>query len=173
MDTKTMVAAAGLALILSVAPALAQTCNPAVPATAPANRYTDNGDGTVTDIATTLMWKQCAEGLSGAGCATGAGMSINWQQALQQAQTVNSGGFAGYSDWRLPNVKELASLVEKQCSPAINLTLFPNTLGTGFWSSSPCAFASAYAWGVDFGHGDVGFELRNDLNSVRLVRGGQ
>jgi len=55
-----------------------QTCNPAFPATSPDSRFTDNGDGTVADLATGLTWKQCAEALSGAGCATGSPTAFTW-----------------------------------------------------------------------------------------------
>jgi hypothetical protein len=117
----------------------AQTCQTAsIPATTPTSQLTDNGNGTVTDTKTGLMWKQCSEGLTGADCATGSAEIYTWQAALAQAQTVNtSGGFAGHTDWRLPNVKELRSITEKQCYyPAINLTRFPN-IGIyrfGYWS---------------------------------------
>ena len=125
----------------------------------------------MTDNATGLMWKQCAEGLSGAGCGSGQLQTFTWPGALQQAQGAS---FASHSDWRLPNVKELASLVEKRCSsPAINATLFPTTPSAWFWSSSPFASYSDNAWIVNFYHGLVNDDNRNNYNSVRLVRGGQ
>jgi len=163
---------AGLAVALLVAgQALAQTCDPNIPATAPDSRYTDHGDGTLTDNATGLMWKQCAEGLSGANCTSGQEQYFSWSQALQQGQGLT---FAGHSDWRLPNIKELSSLVEECClSPAINLTRFPNASFNGFWSSSPIASYSNYAWVVDFYSGYVDYYYRYVSYAVRLVRGGQ
>jgi hypothetical protein len=109
-----------------------------IPASAPDSRFTANGDGTVTDRATGLIWKQCAEGLSGANCLTGSAMTFTWQQALQHAEAAV---FAGSALWRLPNKKELASLVEQRCyDPAINDRFFPNTpVDDWFWSSSPHA----------------------------------
>ena len=164
--------AAGLAAVwLMAGTALAQVCNPNIPVTAPDSRYTDNGDGTVTDQATGLMWKQCAEGLSGAGCGTGVEQNFTWQQAMQQG---NSQSFAGHSDWRLPNNKELASLVEGSCvDPVINLTRFPNASSSGFWSSSPDADGSGGAWIVYFGYGSVGNYGRDFNYAVRMVRDGQ
>ncbi|MBT4549899.1 MAG: DUF1566 domain-containing protein, partial [Gammaproteobacteria bacterium] len=117
----------------------AQSCNSAIPRSAPDSRYIDHGDRTVTDSETGLMWKQCSEGLSDSGCVSGAIETFNWQEAMARAESINSGaGFAGYTDWRVPDIKELASLVEIACySPAINETLFPATPASGFWSASP------------------------------------
>lgn len=172
MTARTLISL--LALFAMAASVQAQTCNADITATAPDSRYTDNGDGTVTDTTTGLMWKQCPEGLSGADCATGGGVTYTWQGALEQAVTVNSGGFAGQTDWRLPNLKELASLVETKCySSAINATLFPNTPSLGFWSASPYADGADRAWFVNFDSG-LDFALyKYDVYYVRLVRGGQ
>ncbi|MGR0481469.1 MAG: Lcl C-terminal domain-containing protein [Candidatus Electronema sp. V4] len=152
-------------------------CNSSIPASTPGSQLIDNGNGTITDSKTGLMWKQCIEGLSGSGCATGSAGSFTWQQALQQLGTVNAGGgFAGHADWRLPNINELRSIVEEQCyNPAINATRFPNTPSLHFWSGSPVAVNSGYAWSVDFSLGDSGYgnRNRNAVSAVRLVRGGQ
>lgn len=70
------------------------------------NSFTDNGNGTVSDGATGLMWAQndSAEGL-------------NWEEALAWVQSKNAANYLGYSDWRLPNVKELQSIVDYTRSP--------------------------------------------------------
>jgi len=150
----------------------AQTCQTAsIPSTTPTSRFTMNGNGTVTDTKTGLMWKKCSEGQSGTDCSSGSAATYTWQQALQQAQTVNSGSFAGYSDWRVPNVKELVSITEKQCvEPAINLTVFPNTPSSWFWSSSPGASVSNGAWIVYFSIGNSSYDFKDSFNYVRLVR---
>ncbi len=159
-------------LAVAMAPALAQTCGDDIPASAPDSRFTANGDGTVTDRATGLIWKQCAEGLSGANCLTGSAMTFTWQQALQHAEAAV---FAGSALWRLPNKKELASLVEQRCyDPAINDRFFPNTpVDDWFWSSSPHASYATYAWSVDFSYGYVSYYDKSNAKYVRLVRGGQ
>jgi Protein of unknown function (DUF1566) len=162
-----------LVLILLPVIVSAQTCQTAsIPATTPTSRFTVNNNGTVSDSKTGLMWKKCSEGQSGADCSGGSAATYTWQQALQQAQTVNNGGgFAGYSDWRVPNVKELVSITEKQCvEPAINLTVFPNTPSNWFWSSSPYASYSYYAWIVDFNSGYSSSNYKSNNNNVRLVR---
>lgn len=150
-------------------------CNTSLTAVAPDSRYTDNGNGTVTDKITGLMWKQCSEGQSSASlpCDAGVVADYTWQQALQQAETLNNdGGFVGYSDWRLPNHKELSSLVERQCaSPAINTNIFPNTPASIYFSSSPGAGVAREAWSVEFGGGGVG-DYSFTTAAVRLVRGG-
>ena len=154
----------------------AQVCKTdSIPATTPNSQLTDNGNGTVTDSKTRLMWKQCSEGLSGTGCVAGVAQTFSWQGALQQAQIVNnSGGFAGFTDWRLPNIKELSSITENQCyAPAINLTHFPNTPSSYFWSASPNVDYGDSAWGVGFNDGDDSWDNKDSAFQVRLVRSGQ
>jgi hypothetical protein len=153
----------------------AQTCQTAtIPATTPGNRFTVQSNGTVKDSKTGLMWKQCSEGLSGAGCSVGSAATYTWQSALQQAQAVNASGFAGYTDWRVPNVKELRSIVERQCYDAsINLGIFPNTPSSYYWSSSPVADGSNDAWIVYFYYGYDGWNAKDNASYVRLVRSGQ
>ena len=163
--------AMALSLAMGMATAAAQTCRDDIRATAPDSRFQDHGNGTVTDLATGLIWKQCAEGLSGAGCAAGSVAILTWPQALQRAADAD---FAGSTLWRLPNKKELASLVEWRCvDPAINARFFPNTPAAWFWSSSPVANRSDCAWRVTFYGGHVDYGVKDDARYVRLVRGGQ
>ena len=154
----------------------AQTCKPeSIPASTPNSQLQDNGDGTITDTKTGLIWKRCLEGQSGSDCASGSAEAFTWQQALQRAQTVNSsGGFAGFSDWRLPTIKELSSLVEHQCvDPAINLTRFPNASNHWLWSSSAVAGSADDAWSVSFYNGYSYWGNKGSDNQLRLVRSGQ
>ncbi len=164
------------ALALSLVTSLAQavTCRANVPsASNPDSAYTDSGDGTVTHTPTSLIWKRCAEGQTwdGSTC-NGSASGHTWAQALTLASTSS---FAGKSDWRLPDYKELSSLVEEcRTNPAINDTIFPNTPGSYFWSDSPYANSSNYAWHVNFGIGNAdSYFYRSDSFAVRLVRGGQ
>ncbi|MCI5159007.1 MAG: DUF1566 domain-containing protein [Candidatus Electrothrix sp. AUS1_2] len=159
-----------------------QTCKTnSIPASTPDSQLIDNGDGTITDSKTGLMWKKCLEGVAGDTCNNGSPSAFTWQQALQRPGTVNSGeGFAGYTDWRLPNVRELISIVEEQCyKPAINLKRFPNTPVSSLWSASLYAPNASEAWIIAFENGNPGNKERNVNSSsgaplaVRLVRGGQ
>lgn len=77
------------------------------------NNFADNGDGTVTDSATGLMWMQIDSGQLNAGDNSDG--ALNWQQALAWAENLD---YAGYTDWRLPNAKELQSIVDYTRSPA-------------------------------------------------------
>jgi hypothetical protein len=171
-----------LTCLMALLPLLgnAQTCNTKnIVATTPAGRFTRDASGTVLDKYTGLMWKTCSEGqqwiASTRACNKVAG-SYSWQQALQSAQTLNTkGGFAKYKDWRMPNVKELSTLVETQCDrPAINLGVFPGVSQSAVvWSSSSNAGSSGYAWDVDIGGGSIYAVPKNSGLQVRLVRGGQ
>lgn len=147
-------------------------CDSNMPASTPDSQLIDNDNGTVTDHTTGLMWKQCLEGLSGADCATGSVDLFTWQQALQQPETVNGDtGFAGYTDWRLPNIRELRSIVEEQCSdPAINVTRFPNTPSSDVWSGSPATDGLDNAWYINFEYGRSNADNRSSNYAIRLVR---
>ncbi|TAG69515.1 MAG: DUF1566 domain-containing protein, partial [Burkholderiales bacterium] len=129
--------------------------------------------GTVVDTATQLMWKQCVEGKSGSGCATGTVSFMRWADA----NTAASGStWAGYNDWRLPLIGELQSLVASACfspDPTINAEAFPATPPSFVWSGSPYAGNSSDAWYVNFSNGYSNFNVRSYAYRVRLVRGGQ
>jgi len=129
----------GLSLLGASQAALAQqVCKyDSIPATAPASRFTDNGDGTVTDKLTGLQWKRCNEGqIWDSGKCIGVAPSFEWQEALIIAAAAQ---FAGHTDWRLPNIKELASVLENACTyPAVNEAVFSSTT-VGGWSATPTA----------------------------------
>ncbi len=77
------------------------------------NKFHDNGDGTVTDRATGLTWMKRDSGHLKAGPKRDGG--LNWEQALSWAEALEH---AGHSDWRLPNAKELQSILDYQRSPS-------------------------------------------------------
>jgi hypothetical protein len=137
-------------------------------------QITFSTDGTeVTDSKTNLTWRRCAEGMtwSGTSC-TGTATKFTHDGALQQATSQAGAG------WRLPNVKELSSIVDiNVTSPAIDSVAFPATPASIFWSSSPFVSLPSSAWVVDFGIGVVGGTSNNRNDTlhpyfVRLVKGG-
>ncbi len=136
----------------------------------PDERYVVHDDGTVTDSATGLMWAQCVAGLDGLQCDNGTADAMDWGDALAFAQNHD---LAGYSDWRLPNNKELFSLVDfTTVSPAINLNVFPATTQEYTWSSSPMIEFSQDSWFINFKTGLNWFKGRSDAMLVRVVRSG-
>ena len=137
------------------------------------DRYTDNGDGTVNDTYTQLTWMRCSLGqtwnTSSQSC-DGTMADYSWSAALNQAAKST---YAGHEDWRLPNMKELASLVEHTSnSPAINSEIFPSMDdSSNFWSATPDKSLSSYSWTINFDA--ITVDDRHPRTSeyhVRLVR---
>ncbi len=161
-----------LSVVLAQQVAMAQICNENITPTTPDERFIDRGDGTVQDKHTGLIWMRCSLGQTwneqGQTCA-GEAIKYTWQQALQAADGYT---FAGSDAWRLPNVKELISIVEEGCyNPAINLEVFPATPNSrGFLTSSPYGNSDqGPAWDVSFSYGGSGYyDIFNEY--VRLVR---
>jgi hypothetical protein len=155
-----------LCLVSTVIPAAAEECEGLV--TVPDNRFTAHPDGTVSDRATGLMWKQCVEGLSGFGCAVGEPLQFSWKWAVSQGK---SDTFAGYSDWRLPEKTELLTLVMYRCYGIdTDVVNFPNTPADRFWTATPTAYYPGSAWTIHFGNGSAGYGTKRDSALVRLVR---
>ena len=133
-----------------------------------------NGDGTVTDTGTGLIWDRCPIGQSGTNCQTGSATTFTWSGALVEAANKSGSNWKGYSDWRLPSLPELQTIVKAGANnPAIDTEAFPGTLDSDFWSSSPSPDYSNEAWFVYFNYGYAYFDYRSNTHSVRLVRGGQ
>lgn len=150
-----------------------QVCETAtIAATTPATRFDTAAQGVVIDKDTGLMWKTCVEGLGGEDCSSGEALEMTWAGALLYVPELNkNGGFAGFTDWRIANIRELTTLAELQCAnPAINLTVFPNTPVSHVWASSPYHFYTHYSWYVDFATGAPTYDERIVGKSLRLVR---
>lgn len=153
-------------------------CESYIPDEWPDSRYTIeiiSGDNIVTDNKTGLVWQQCSHGLSGTDCMMGAANLYNWEEALEIADDQNLSGYAGYTDWRLPNIKELKSLAAFNChSPSINTNVFPNTTPRVYYSSSPVDFAFGdEVMFFDFENGGLTTMFYRDADArIRLVRSG-
>jgi hypothetical protein len=165
--------------------------------------FVDNGDGTITDLNTGLMWekKDRAGGLHFVANSyhwSGNGAQTTIWDWLDAVNSENGTGFAGYDDWRIPNVRELASLIDygrqeqpndppnpaidalfdAGCSPAVFCTVATcscTNRNTAHWSSTSVAGAPSAAWAVHFDLGRVTqtFTAKDtELLVVRAVRGG-
>ena len=151
--------------------------------------YKDNRDGTITDLNTGLMWEKKSNdyGLHDKDLrlpwSSFSGPTIwDW---LDQVNAEGGTGFARYQDWRIPNVKELQSIIDfEEVNPAVQ-PVFNNrhssfctvltcsyTGSDEYWSSTAGANSPPTAWLVDFLDGFVRVDLKGNPNYVRAVRGG-
>jgi hypothetical protein len=111
-------------------------------------RFMDNGDGTVTDTCTGLMWQKDTPDMNGSG-VIGDGDCLTVQEALGYCEDLD---FAGHDDWRLPNVRELQSIVDHERNdPAIDPIFKAEP--KWYWSSTSYARRHDMAWFVDFSYG--------------------
>ena len=121
--------------------------------------FTDNSDGTVTDNNTGLVWQQDDDN-----------NTYTWSAAAIICENVSLGG---ETDWRLPNRRELISIVNFGTSnPTINSTVFPNINSSYYWSSTTYAGGTGSAWFVYFYDGYVIYSGKSSSYYVRCVRGG-
>lgn len=147
--------------------------------------YADNGDGTVTDLNTGLMWEK----LSDDGSIHDKDNHYDWNDAfaVEVAALNTPSCFAGYCDWRVPNVKELQSIVNYEIAypgpavaPAFNASCAASctvltcrcTASSYYWSSSSNANNPNNAWNVNFDNGNVNNDNKTNDNYVRAVRAG-
>ncbi len=130
-------------------------------------RFIDHGNGTVTDNLTGLMWTKNAQQIPG---------TMTWQDALDACNDLVYPISGGYDDWRLPNLRELQSLIDyENVNPALpSGHPFTNETSSAYWSSTTFASTPDYAWIVFFDYGVVRYlnKSRSDYY-VRAVRGGQ
>lgn len=141
--------------------------------------YTDNGDGTVADHCTGLMWQKCSRGQNATTCADAA-TSGTWQEAIDYCEglTLPAGS---YDDWRLPNAKELLSIALLEAgavtdkkeigAPYINQTVFPDTVSANYWPSTTVPDDTPYALLMSFYSGYMSFSHKFNNHYVRCVRG--
>ncbi len=138
-------------------------------------RFVDNDDGTVTDACTGLMWQQNPADSNGDGLFDEFDEVI-WCTALAYCENLT---FAGHDDWRLPNVRELQSIVDYgHAAPAIDPIFDTSIAGITpfsltYWSSTSSTLGSFFAWFVEFDVGDVSQASKDlSVNFFRAVRSG-
>ena len=122
------------------------------------NHFTDNGNGTITDNLTQLVWQKVSNP-----------NLFTWENALVYAEGLN---LATASDWRLPNIKELQSLNDETVSnPSVNTTFFPTIGAHNYWSSTslPNQTTKAWYWSTIFGI--TTYDTKTNTNFVICVRG--
>lgn len=159
-------------LLLASSMSHAQTCNNNIPRTAIDSRYevvVGSNGSEVVDKKTQLIWQRCSLGqIWDGGTCTGTASTHIWTDALLKAKSLGNG-------YRLPNIQELQSLVERACyMPTINVNFFPNTPTSNFWSGSSSGYSpdNYSAWQVQFNYGySSGWGNSKDyLYHVRAVR---
>jgi len=130
-------------------------------------RYEVAGD-VVLDTQTGLMWMQNTADTNGDGSISSSDR-LTWQDSLAFCENLS---LAGHSDWRLPDSNELQSLVRIDAhNPAIDTSAFACETDY-YWTGSPVAGYSGYAWVVNFNSGYAGGRRKDDTYYVRCVRSG-
>ncbi|MDP3009569.1 MAG: DUF1566 domain-containing protein, partial [Methylococcales bacterium] len=127
-------------------------------------------DGTALDTKTGLTWCRFAHGQTWQnGTVSGDSIKVDWDSAFEVAKLFNrQGGYAGHTDWRLPTIAELVTLINESNHYGINTAVFINTYNY-FWSSSK--YDSYYAWCLNFSYGKHDWLGKSNNYAVRLVRG--
>jgi len=139
---------------------------------------TDNGDGTVSDSATGLMWDKCVAGMGSLDCSTGTLLSVAWPGALAWSVARNTANYKNHDDWRVPNIKELYSIVDfTSASPFHINTVFQNWPAPNLWTSTTSVanvpnYLSAFVVSCGDCRSSLYPTYNNNIN-VLLVRSGQ
>jgi len=105
-------------------------------------------------------------------CQPAATQAFTWGDALLAAQQLNAaGGIGGFTGWRVPNRKELLSIVEtRRTTPAINAAVSPDTPHGAFFTSTPYSATPSCAWATDFLSGGELSQPKSTALYLRLVR---
>jgi hypothetical protein len=128
-----------------------------LPKNLPAIHFTDNGDGTITDNYTGLIWQKIQPSVT-----------MTWEEALVYAEGLS---LAGKTDWRLPNVKELQSLNDVSLKmPSISKVYFPNISSGNYWSSTTLMNAPSKAWDINIDYGIISYNEKTSKGNVLFVR---
>ncbi|MBF0099928.1 MAG: DUF1566 domain-containing protein, partial [Desulfobacterales bacterium] len=120
-------------------------------------RFQDNGDGTITDLNTGLMWQQSDDGVK-----------RTWDDAKSYCDNLS---LAGYSDWRLPNTNELSSISdESKSTPDSTTNSVFSCQSADYWSGTTHIPKTDHAWSVGFYYGNVSHSVKSYQCYVRSVR---
>ena len=136
-----------------------------------AGRFVDNQDGTVTDTCTGLMWQKDTADINGDGKITPANDAgdsdvLSWQDSINYCESLS---FAGHDDWRLPNKRELHSIVDYgRASPSIDPVF--GAIPDAYWSSTSYKEIPCHKWYVVFSGGVQTWDGKDCYYYVRAVR---
>ena len=121
------------------------------------------------DHVTGLAWQGCEPGRSGDDCMTGAATPFDWAGALAYCEGLS---WAGATDWHLPDVKQLRSVIDnRRTAPGLDTDIFPNHVTFGGWTSTTNLLDPAQAWIVAIGFGGGIQDLdKSGMTSARCVR---
>ena len=123
-------------------------------------RFTDNGNGTITDNMTNLIWEK-----------TPFADTLNWEQSLIYANTLT---LTGKTDWRLPNIKELQSINDETLiNPSLNTNYFNITSAKKYWSSTTLPNQTSNAWYMYTQFGITTFDAKTTKHNLICVRSNQ
>jgi hypothetical protein len=126
----------------------------------PEDHFTDNSDGTVTDNFTELSWQKVK-----------SSSTYTWEEALVYANDLS---LANFSDWRLPNIKELQSLNDESLfKPSFNKTFFTGIISGNFWSVTTLIQSTGKAWDINVDYGIVSYNDKTLKENIICVRGGK
>ena len=170
--------------------AMAAPCNEQIAVSSPTSRFIVSEDIAI-DVQSDLVWRGCPLGYDHDDngtvseplddqCILSDTANYDWAGALQAAEAENAAAGPGEpNDWRIPNIKELLSIVKRQCvNPAINASIFPQPANTFIglvWSAtySGDVVSGPRAYAMDFGSGSPSLRSRDTdggLFAVLLVR---
>jgi len=131
----------------------------------------------VYDSETGLMWSRCTLGKhwnNESQSCEGDASTHDWKDALNEVSGLNRSAYLSHADWRLPNIKEMGSLVDLSCTtPAIDSTVFPDTDNSQFWTSTVFEQYPGRAWYYDFEFGNDYPANKRYYKQMRLVRLGK
>jgi hypothetical protein len=131
---------------------------PTAPTNSPIHHFLNQGNGTITDLDTGLTWQQGESPLA-----------MDWTNALLHAEGLT---LAGFTDWRLPNIKELESLNDEMlASPSLDTNFLPGAKSARYWSSTTQNNRVTNAWFAEFITGITSQNAKASSNWVRAVRG--
>jgi hypothetical protein len=182
-----MTARTSLAALALVVVTLFLTMGGSMPVSASAPtktvRFVDNGDGTVTDNQTGLMWEKKTDSnvndlyswtSATFGTAADGTLFTTFLATMQCTLSANGTcGLAGHYDWRIPNIGELQTIVDCSKPNCVDPAFGPTNQTSPYWSATTGAADPTGAWFVSFITGDVSGSIKAAARAARAVRGGR